>query len=103
MTPTTVNNVIAGSFGLPLLLRERAAWLDREAMRIVAGTHTASRVNTARAIATFYSVRGVPPEVVDKETARVLSVLDARIHQLNALLEADPFASIHTQPTGRRA
>ncbi|MEI4481158.1 MULTISPECIES: hypothetical protein [unclassified Phyllobacterium] len=98
-----MHNVFVGAFGAPLFLRERSAWLDREAMRIVAGTHTASRDNTARAVSTFYAMRGVPRMVVERETKRVLGVLDARIRQLEALLRTDPFAAIHAETTGRRA
>lgn len=76
---------------LPAIRTERA-WLDREALRIAAGVHGASRDAVARQVYLSHIRRGVAPDAAADDTALALEWIEARVEQIAALRSSPAFA-----------
>lgn len=73
-------------------VRRRRAWLDREALRIAAGTRTASVSNVVNAIWRGHVMARIDHDAAEADTEEALAYLTARIEQIKALLsEPAPF------------
>ncbi|MBY3269379.1 hypothetical protein HFO05_12260 [Rhizobium laguerreae] len=71
-------------FLLPTIHVSRA-WLDREALRIAAGVHGASRNNVADQIYRGHLRKGIPDEQASADALLAVAWIDARLDQIEAL------------------
>jgi plasmid stability protein len=73
---------------LPAIRTDRA-WLDREALRVAAGVHGASRDNVARNVFMRHTKNGVSEEEAANDAALALAWIDARLEQI-AVMRSTP-------------
>lgn len=65
-------------------------WLDREALRIAAGVHGASRESLRLRVFLAHVNSGFPEDVAAQDAETALAYLDARLAQIDALRSEPP-------------
>ncbi|TIR15284.1 MAG: hypothetical protein E5X34_29770 [Mesorhizobium sp.] len=81
--------------------RRMRAWLDREALRIVAGVRAASVANVVDPTWRGHMLAGVDRDAAEADCAEVHSYLMARIAQIRELL-SEPAIPVNNGPSNRQ-
>lgn len=81
--------------------RRMRAWLDREALRIVAGVRTATVANVVNPTWRGHMLAGVDRDAAEDDCAQVQLYLMARIEQIRELLK-EPAIPVDSGPSNRR-
>jgi hypothetical protein len=68
----------------------RRAWLDRECLRIAAGTKGATAQNLAWAVYRMHRAAGASEIEADEDVGRVIDWLNGRLAQIQAMRSAPP-------------
>jgi hypothetical protein len=74
---------------IPAIHTDRT-WLDREALRIAAGVHGATRDNVARRVYLRHLSNGVYQDEAADDAALAIAWIDARLDQIKSLRAAPP-------------
>lgn len=66
------------------------AWLDREALRIAAGVHGASKDSVRTRVIVGHISAGLAAEAASADADAAVEYIDARLHQIAALRQSPP-------------
>jgi hypothetical protein len=72
------------------VLHTRRAWIDRECLRIAAGTKGATAQNLAWAVYRMHRAAGASEIEADEDVGRVIDWLNGRLAQIQAMRSAPP-------------